>query len=364
MLSLFKKKPAAERTLKVRVEEFWSWYTEIAPRFHRTIEAGKCADLGNEVISKIDELFPGSAWVFGPGEKKGDHSFTLSGEGVVHRQLITQYWLARAPTLPGWTFYAARQPGPIKGQIMHIGENKFDPMEFWIAPTLNVENEEIDIVAWHPLFKVLDDRQQKTVLYLFLDEVLGEYGTEMYLGVIETGETQLANSIPLAELLEFVKTTETQQGWKKYPPGKCFTGYSCKEPHQNFLRGDVIAGTTANFRLIREYLNSDGELDDPLKGTGADYLFVAFDASIFPEGQQVDARGKIEDALESALESAQSGRVLGGAMGTQKAYIDLMIFDGEASLKIIQQILKEQKMPPGTEIHFFAKEKRGHRVVL
>ena len=90
MLSLFKKKAPLERTLKTRVEQFWSWYSEVAPRFYQTIEAGKCADLTQEVISKIDDLLPGFAWVFGPGTRKGEHSLTLSGEGVIHRQFIAQ----------------------------------------------------------------------------------------------------------------------------------------------------------------------------------------------------------------------------------------------------------------------------------
>lgn len=137
MLSLFKRRPKpASLTFKARVEAFWDWYAQVADRFYQTIEAKRCTDLTGEVSQKVDELLPGFAWVFGPGENDG-HSFTLSGEGDLHRQLLTQYWVSRAPTLTGWTFYPARQPGRIDGIRMEIEGQSFDPMEFWLTPTIN-----------------------------------------------------------------------------------------------------------------------------------------------------------------------------------------------------------------------------------
>ncbi len=366
MLSLFKKKPVADATLtlKTRVEKFWTWYTDVAPRFYETIEAKKCADLASEVSARVRDLFPGFAWLFGPGENKVGHSFTLSGEGNIHHQLVTQYWLSRAPTLAGWTFHASRQPGPIKGHIIEIGGNKFDPMEFWIAPSLDREQEKIDIVAWHPKFDVLEERQRSTVLFLFLDELLGEYGTDQCIGHIEMGTQQLADAVPLTELLEFVEQTKASEGWKKYPPGQSGIVYKCPEQHDRFMRGDVVVGSSTNWPLIRDYLDANGDLKDPLVRTGADYVFISFDVSILPKGDESGARGEIEEALETALEAAESGRALGGAHGTRNAYIDLMIYDGTKSLEIVKKVLREKVLPRGTEILFFAKEKRGHRIVL
>jgi hypothetical protein len=366
MLSLFKKKPTPDQapTLKTRVESFWKWYAVVGPRFYETIESKKCADLAGEVSAKVDELLPGFAWVFGPGANKQGHSFTLSGEGVIHHQLITLYWLSRAPSLPGCTFYASRQPGSIKGQTIKMGEQVFDPVEFWITPVIDDDLEKIDITAWHPMFESLKEQQRQTILYLFLDELFGEYGTDQFIGRIELGDRRLADAIPLAELLDFVNKIKAERGWKKYPPGECFSSYECKEPHDRFPRGDVFVGTTANFRLIRDYLNAEGELENPLKNTEADYVFVSFENAILPKGGESAARGVIEDALDVALKSAFSGQVLGGAYGTSNAYIDLMIFDGVNSLEIIKNVLREKQLPPGTEIHFFAKEKRGHRIVI
>jgi len=366
MLSWFKRKKVvpAEATFKIRVQRFWEWYSEVGPRFYETIEAGKCPDLAAEVSAKVDELLPGFAWVFGRGRNNQGHSFTLSGEGNLHRQLLAIYWLSQAPTMSGWTFYAARQPGSIKGQRIEIGGRSFDPLEFWLTPVVDAEEEKMDITVWHPLFESLPERERWTVLFLFLDEVLGEYGTQQWIGEIKHDQKRLAESIPLEELPEFLRRVEGEHGWKKLPPGESGVVYSCKEPHDHFLRGDIVTGSTVHPRLINEYLNAEGELEDPLQGTGADYVFVAFDAAILPAGSEATERGEIEDALDAALKTADSGRLIGGARGTKNAYIDLLLYDGANSLEIVAAVLRTKPLPAGSAIHFFAKEKRGHRIVL
>jgi hypothetical protein len=68
--------------------------------------------------------------------------------------------------------------------------------------------------------------------------------------------------------------------------------------------------------------------------------------------------------VAATLKSEQSGRVLGGAFGTQFAYLDLMLFDGQNSVRLVERVLREQNLPAGTAINFFAREKHSHRVVL
>jgi hypothetical protein len=233
MFSLLKKRPptSSEPTFKIRVERFWEWYTQAAERFYQTIESGKCSDLAAEVNQQVNGLFPDLAWVFGPGAGGTGHSFTLSGEGVLHKQLLAIYCVGRAPQLNGWTFYASRQPGSIKGIYMEVGGHKFDPIEFWITPVLDDESEKLDITAWHPLFDRLNEREERLrPLFLFLDEVLGEFGTEQWIGEIKLNDQRLPDAIPLEELREFITKLEESKGWKKYSPGEAGTVYHCDPP--------------------------------------------------------------------------------------------------------------------------------------
>ena len=365
MFSFFKRNSPkkGEDTFKSRVQSFWKWYAEVAPRFYETIETGKCQSLAPEVSNKVDELSPGFAWVFGPGANGKGHSFTLSGDGDIHRQLLTMFWHSQSPEIYGWTFYHARQPGSVEGIRMEFGDRIFDPIEFWLIPSKNVESEKIDLTAWHPLFEKLPEKERWNVLLLFLDEMLGELGTEQWIGEINFGNQRLVDAMPIQELPTYIKRVEAESGWKKYTPGEAGMVYKISERNQSFLRGDIIVGSTTNSRLVNEYMTAQGDLPDPLAGSGADYIFIAIDAKFFQVVENLTKdRGIIEDALEKALRT--DGRVLGGAFGNQNAYIDLLIFDGQNSIEIVRRVLMDQKLPSGTSINYFAKEKRGHRLVL
>ena len=366
MFSLFKRKSATEgeTTFKQRVRDFWGWYAEVGPRFFQTIEAGECQNLITETSAHVDKLFPDFAWVFGTGAGGEGHSFTLSGEGVSHRQLLTRFWHSQAPRLDGWTFYPARQPGSIKGMEMEIGGQKFKPTEFWLVPTINEQSKKVHIIAWHPLFSVLGRKDCLSALFLFLDEVLGEYGTGQWIGEIKLGEEKMGDAIPLEELPAYIKKLEIEKGWKKLPPGETATGYQLKERHRELPRGDIITGTTMHPHLINEYLANDANLADPLAGTGADFVYVVFDAKMLPQGKQVQVRGEIEGILDKQLRSSSNGQLIGGAMVIENAYIDLLLFDGAESINTVRKVLVEQNLPAGTAIHYFAREKRGHRIVL
>jgi hypothetical protein len=365
MFSLFKRKAPVptELTFKTRVQNFWDWYRQVAPRFYQTIEAGNCERLGDEVSARVHELLPGFAWVFGPGEGGKGHSFTLSGEGNPHRQLLTEFWHSQAPKLDGWTFYPARQSVGTNGRQIHIGERVFDPIEFWLTTHLDHEREKVDITVWHPMFASMAEQDRWNALFLFLDDALGEYGTQQWIGEIKLNDQRLADAIPLHELRGFIDKIGTEMKWENFSKEQIGVVYHC-EPTDDFLRSDVFVGSSSHFRLIKEYLDAGGELDDPLAGMGADFVFVAFDSVLLPDGKETEFRGAIEDALNDALERAAAGHSLGGAVGRYQTYIDLVLFDGARSLEIMQQVLREQHLPAGSAVHFFAKEKRGHRIVL
>src|SRR5262245_11821628 len=128
------KSKSGEMTLKTRVHEFWKWYAKNAARFFSVIEGKGCPDLQAEVSAEVDRWLPGMAWVFGPGANGVGHSFTLSGEGVLPRQFVAEYWLSQAPKLEGWTFYASRQPSSdVRSFSLHFGGGlAFEPKELWV----------------------------------------------------------------------------------------------------------------------------------------------------------------------------------------------------------------------------------------
>jgi hypothetical protein len=126
----------------------------------------------------------------------------------------------------------------------------------------------------------------------------------------------------------------------------------------------VAIGYTTLYNLIADYYDAEGNLADPLAGTGADYVFISVDLQSFPEEQRTDTIIAVESALSTALKLEHSGRVLGWALGSQFAYIDLMLFNGRSSVQVVERVLREHNLPSGTSISFFAREKLSQRVVV
>ena len=355
MLGFGKKQSQA--TFKDRVTQFWEWYPTVADRFFEAIEAGRCEDLTSEVSEATVFSLPTMAWVFGPGEN-GGHSFTVSGEGYLPKQLLAEYWHTRALEISHWTFHASRQPAEeenLKTMAIAIGEHEsIDTESFLIQTEVDDEAEKIHIVAWHPLLEKLPEEHHYQILFILLDEALGEFGTQTWLGEIKVEAFKpTERTRTIANLPKFIKEVENYHQWEKTPPLRAYSLYEVPE-QSDTRRGDTLIGTTCIPDIVIEFLENGGRLaEDPLPDTGAEFAYVAVDGAIFPDGQQSDVRGNIEDALDESLQSQFSGRALGGAFGLSESYIDLLLLDGDNSRAIVEQTLTALQLDGRSRIESF-----------
>lgn len=348
-----KKKPQGD-TFKKRVTDFWEWYPQNADRLFDMIESGSNGIA--EFMSKfMEQTMPGLAWVFGPGEP-GGHSFTVSGEGVVPKQLLAEYWHSRARQIPRWTFHASRQATPpdrLDGfSIGMRGGDPIDVVNLQVQPTANADAEAIDIVAWHPAFEKLPEQEQYHILFLLLDEALGEFGTEMWLGEIKVAPfVSDKATIKLSQLPEKIAQVNAYYQWEKVLPIHGYSLYEVKQPIKG-PRGDTLFGTTSIPDVVLNYIERKGKLrDNPLEGTGAEFAYVRLDGSVIPQGEEVDARTKISDSISEALEHSKSGLAVGGAYGSQNSYIDLIFFDGQNSEAIVNKLLDQLQLSGRSSVH-------------
>lgn len=353
-------------TYRDRVEAFWDWFSSQARRFYETIEAGQCNDLTPEVSEKVDEFLGNLAWVFGPGPQGvGGHSFTLSPEGNVHRQFLTTYWHELAPKVPGWTFYPARQPGPMTDMAIQIGGHSFAADEVMAAVEPDFENKRVNLQIWHPKLHLLTtDNAANTLVFLFLDEALGEQGTECWVGLVQLSQGPLENALPMTGLGTHIRALSAVHHWPLLGPDEKWVVYHAREPNSLIPRSDIIAGITCNQKLVFDYREADGEMEDPLDGSGAHFAFVQFPVTILPSGNEAEHRGSIEDSFNRVLMDAHSGRAIGGGTGSGFAYIDLVLYDGGRSIQLVLRTMKEMGMPKGSSLQFFGRSQWDKAVTL
>lgn len=350
-----------EFNFKQRVEAFWTWFENAADRFYQTIEDKQCGSLATEVGNKIDELLPGMAWVFGPGEDRKGHSFTLSGEGILPKQLLAAYWLERAPAISGWTFHADRQPSDrIRDFELVFDKLSFRPIEFWVTPEIDEEKEKIDISVWHPLTDQVGKDPRHRALFLMLDDIFGEFGTCRWIGRMQFTPDKLGPSMPITELKDFVDAARAERGWKMHFPSTTWVSYSFRPEHRNPTqrRGDTIAGSSGCWRSFREFLNDRDGFKDPFHRFGAEWIYLAFPTTSLQKGREVDSREDMADVIEEALTATHSGRILGGASGSEQSYLDFLIYDGSRSLAIIRDAAKRAGLSADTRLEYLAASKR------
>lgn len=346
-------------TYKQRVLQFWDWFRVVAERFQQAIDQGHCRDLIDETSAHVHQMLPHVGWVYGPGSRPDHHSLTLAPEGNRSHQFLTELWWQLAPELPRWEFFPAKQPNNcLEDQEICIGGQRLSASDIMFSYAVDEQEQKLDVSAWHPVFQALDEEQCYQLLFLWLDELLGEFGTENWIGNIDVRQMRAERSGRLLQLRETVDEVCREKGWAKGPPHSLFSLYERQQPGHGFLRADSITGVSCHMELIQQYFASEGDPDDLLEGTGADFVFVHFPASFLPRGNEAAARGDLEDAFGSRLAQSHSGQLIGGAMGLQRAYVDLVIYDGEQSLNLIETTARELQLPEGTAIHHFARSRR------
>ncbi len=340
-----------------RVADFRDWFVDVAERFDQLLSQEQSDEIIPEMNSKIAELLPGLSWVVGPAPD-GGHSFTLTGKGEIPKQLLTEYWVSQMPEIKNWTFYAARQPSPpdVLGDLaIGIGEDaEIDAETLLLATDVDEENEVVHVTVWHPAFESVGEEHHMNIAFIFLDEALGEFGVQMWLGEVDVAPIEEGTDTrKLADLPQFIQSVAEYHKWEKTSPLDSYTLYQISE-QGDYPRGDTLYGTTCVPWVVSEFMENSGVLsEDPLEGTGAELVYVALDSSLLPEGQEVEVRSEIEDKIDEALRNEAGGRSLGGAYGTKESYIDLLLLDGEHSRHTIELSLAEQGLASRARIENF-----------
>lgn len=348
-----------ENTFKKKVDNFWHWFEENHQRLREALLANKSSGVSEETIKQVDQLMPGLSWCYGPGKEEENFTFTLSPEANRSFQFLTAYWYDSAPAIPGWTFYSARQPAkdPSKFTIS-IGEKSYSIAEIWLVLAINEEDEKIDISAWHPHFTGLDDNNRYQILFLWLDEVLGENGTEQWIGQVDFSTEKFSDAIPLLEIKDHLDSITKENGWEKPSPDHCYSFYEIIEELGDFPRSDTRSGNTCHMQLVNEFMEFGGDLPDLLSGSHADFVYVQFPASFLNPGEEVQLRDMIEQKINKALNDDESGHSIGSASGSKNIYLDFIIFGGLQSIEAILEAMKKCQLPKGSSIHYWAIEKK------
>ncbi|MDR1163553.1 MAG: hypothetical protein LBM17_06955, partial [Candidatus Accumulibacter sp.] len=354
------------RYLTRRADEFWKWFSDNEARLADAIE--NIDQYGGEKLNAFvgegldliaDEVF------YNMG---GDFEFNFAVEGAAWRFFLYDHILARMPAKLGakWRVNSG-MPGS--------GEHNFglrmdgidaDLESFRVSMTIDEEDGEADLGFYNEKLTGQEENAIYNVFFLMLYSAVGERLTNTVVGDVELTEAPEADGFPMTELKRRLteafckddKLPDPAQRWSVYKrePGKLSDGAGCPR-----LRDDIFVGSTNCMICAQHYDRFMGgeaeEGETPIwedfRAFGAEpvqlYWYLDQNHPFDEDGRRTNdplgARNAVWDKIEEeALGAGKDalGVFLGAAMGEDRAYVDLLLFDPDAFQKKLVQVLGDE----------------------
>jgi hypothetical protein len=185
-------------------DAFWAWWTaEGAEQYATAIADGTVADLVEELSERVRAVSPDLAWELGPG-LTSQHVLVVTAEGKAETRATARRWLRAAPEPDATWEYADARPAELDPGAggLRIGDVEVDLADVRVAAQ-RVGNH-VDVAVHHPRLRDLPEQARGTVVFLSLDQALGENDCETWIGAVEAALDPPADGLTLLGLRDLV----------------------------------------------------------------------------------------------------------------------------------------------------------------
>lgn len=331
---------------KKRIDDFWKWFAANEAQLIAILDNKEKDGNQNEIVGFISE---GTSLLsedvhFNIG---GNYEFTFSIEGNTDLFYIYPAVIAQMPEQfrDKWHFFPFNQGVDNADFSLRMYGANISMSDVRVEAVYNADQGCFDIKFYQKDLCDLPEAQCYNAYYIMMEIVLGEGIASQYIGNVDKADTMSKNMMPLPQLRTYIEKTIKENGKKLFfSPADVTVSYNLKPQDRDVFRYDVIAGTTRFFGLAVDYYQESTQLFDHLLGFGVKAAFLVFPCENEEDKKKaLDFRYKIEDLLEEKLLNQQQGLgvMLGGAVGVENFYIDLLLFDQDAFIKKVVPLLAE-----------------------
>jgi hypothetical protein len=185
------------------IEDFWRWWSGAGQAFATTFSARKHLDpqLVQAMGERVSAIDASLDWEFGPGVRS-EHHLCLSGKGDPLLRVVAERWLKRSPPPDAtWEYYASRQRSPASNLRLDIGGHGVALDELVFAVEEDESREELHVRGFHPVYPAIADADLRaTILFIALDNLVGEDGVERWIGRVEVADDRPSPAVAYTEL--------------------------------------------------------------------------------------------------------------------------------------------------------------------
>jgi hypothetical protein len=338
------------KSFRGRVAEFWRAFSNEESEI-RSMMDNKVK--GETLIRFVDNIlsiaFTKSYFEMGINDE-GKYELILTPEGDRAKLFQLHYWLKQAPVelLNKWNFYSSK-PGDYKpGNQLDMYDIKIVEEDVLMYSEIDNERKKINIQIYSPKLMLLDENKRYSMFFIYLDRIIGELYTMEYIGYIDFMEEK--PNLPLIDVSNFKefinKTVEIEEWAKLDSPTDLYSGYRL-EPNEDEgwkLREDVYIGMTSCVPVINSFLNHNDELFDEFSDDGVVFGFLFYENINVPNEEMVPFRSEIEDKILDIVEPQGIADSIGGATGYHFSYIDFIIYDFDAFIKVAREVMSQYTM--------------------
>ncbi len=336
-----------QETFKNRVAKFWKYFSEEEYQIREMMDnKAEAETLLSFVESSLQIAFDKIYFEMGINDEN-KYELILTPEGDRARLMQLHYWLQYAPEhlWEKWNFYSTRpgkeKPGS-KSNLQMYGI-QISEEDVTVYPEIDNERNKINIEIYSPKLMGLDEGERYSMLFIYLDQYVGELYTMEYIGYVDFVESTLdKDAVLISGLLPVIDKAIEDRQWPKFNnPTEIYSGYRM-EPKENenwTLREDVFSGYTSCTPLLNEFYNGTSDRFDEAVANGVRFGFLFFENVNVPQDTIVAFRGEIEDKIVDQAAPYGIANSLGGATGFHFSYIDFIIYDYEAFMKIAKDVL-------------------------
>lgn len=162
-------------------ELFWNWFSKNSNQYYR-FEQNQNA-LFQKLKSELNKIDPNLVFEFSPILEDGKREFVISADGIKSSFPTVTNLTNQAPKIDKWEIVAFRQPRKFIDQINYDGLTiKFENVFFRYEKNNGKINLELNIKGFY------ESAEWTAATFILLDNILGEYHTEMSLDFIDKKE--------------------------------------------------------------------------------------------------------------------------------------------------------------------------------
>jgi len=198
----------AQPAMKDPIDAFWAWWADSRDALAGAIADGTLDSWVEPISARVSAIHEDLAWELGHG-KRSQHHICVSSEGSPVLRVIAERWRSRAPEPDDvWEYYAARQPSDWRRGQLDIAGAELDFPAFRLGLEVDERRLRVHLAVFHPALAGLPEKAASTALFVTLDRVLGEDGTERWVGAVTRAEAEPEGAVDFGGLLEAVERLE------------------------------------------------------------------------------------------------------------------------------------------------------------